>query len=358
MDYDDADQPLVARVRRLYSCALPRHRYRDPRCCWSQPQLTLPNGVSAGRIKVLTAKRLDGDTSRMEVDDEDGDEVIPGETLDGSAAIANELLAALRFAMQLTFVMLSHTLCHPLRRPSQYATQTLNPYNTIMLTFLATVVDAFAHEWGLIPTASTVLHTIPEVKAFTEQVAQAGQWNGEAVEGFVVRTHVSTTPTAKNGKSAPYPAGSSFFFNVKFDELYLMYRNWREVTKTLLSKGPSASNMPKGKLRRAETQAYVRWVCAEIQRDCEQFDGFTKGKGIIVTHERFLAWMASAEGKDTLAEGGGANVGEEVSAGGGAKEEVDWTRSKVIIVPVAIPGVGEYLSLRAGDVCRHRAMRA
>ena len=102
---------------------------------------TLPNGVSAGRIKVLMAKRLDGDNSRMEVDDEDGDEkVIAGETLDGSAATAEELPAVLRFAMQLTFVMLSHTLRHPLRRPSQYATQTLNPYNTIMLTFLATVL--------------------------------------------------------------------------------------------------------------------------------------------------------------------------------------------------------------------------
>ncbi|PIL23779.1 hypothetical protein GSI_13529 [Ganoderma sinense ZZ0214-1] len=102
---------------------------------------TLPNGVSAGRIKVLMAKRLEGDNSRMEVDDDDGDEkVIAGETLDGSAATAEELPAALRFAMQLTFVMLSHTLRHPLRRQSQYATPTLNPYNTIMLTFLATVL--------------------------------------------------------------------------------------------------------------------------------------------------------------------------------------------------------------------------
>ena len=170
-----------------------------------------------------------------------------------------------------------------------------------------------------------------------------------------MRTHVATTPTAKNGKGTPYPAGSSFFFKVKFDEPYLMYRDWREVTKTLLSKGPSASNVPKGKLRRPETQAYVRWVCAEIRRDRAQFDGFTKGKGIIATRERFLAWMASAEGKDALAgEGEGAN-GEEVQGGGGAKEEVDWTKGKVIIVPVAIPGVGECLSSHAGDVCRHRA---
>ena len=100
---------------------------------------TLPTGAAAGRIKVLMAKRLDGDTSKMEVDDE--------ELPDKSAASAEspstpepELPATLRLAMQLAFAMLSHTLCHPFRRLSEYLTPTLNPYNTILLTFLSTVL--------------------------------------------------------------------------------------------------------------------------------------------------------------------------------------------------------------------------
>ncbi|EJF65625.1 hypothetical protein DICSQDRAFT_77263 [Dichomitus squalens LYAD-421 SS1] len=104
---------------------------------------TLPTGVTAGRIKVLMAKRLDGDTSRMDIDDEDGEgRQGASETPDGSTPTAQEpeLPATLKHAMQLTFMMLSHTLRHPLRRPSEYATPTLNPYNTIMLTFLATVL--------------------------------------------------------------------------------------------------------------------------------------------------------------------------------------------------------------------------
>ena len=74
-----------------------------------------------------------------------------------------------------------------------------------------------------------------------------------------MRTHVTVPPTkgAKPAALSPYPAGSSFFFKVKFDEPYLMYRDWREVTKVLLSKGPSAANVPKSKLRRAETKNRV-----------------------------------------------------------------------------------------------------
>lgn len=104
---------------------------------------TLPTGATAGRIKVLMAKRLDGDNSKMDVDEEEVDvyKMASGasETSD-PAPREPELPATLKYAMQLTFVMLSHTLRHPFRRPSEYSPPTLNPYNTVILTFLATVL--------------------------------------------------------------------------------------------------------------------------------------------------------------------------------------------------------------------------
>ncbi|KAH9946315.1 uncharacterized protein BXZ73DRAFT_86461 [Epithele typhae] len=96
---------------------------------------TLPTGAAAGRIKVLMAKRLDGD---MDVDDEEAPSVASATA--AAASSEPELPASLSLAMQLAFVMLSHTLRHPFRRPSEYASPTLNPYNTIFLTFLATVL--------------------------------------------------------------------------------------------------------------------------------------------------------------------------------------------------------------------------
>ena len=105
---------------------------------------TMPTGAPAGKMSM--AKRLEGDNSKMDVNDADVDvdkfNVAAGDTpYPVSPGVQEpELRPGLKLAMQLTFAMLSHTLCHPFRRPSKYATPTLNPYNTIMLTFLATVM--------------------------------------------------------------------------------------------------------------------------------------------------------------------------------------------------------------------------
>ncbi|KAI0938363.1 hypothetical protein AcV5_000059 [Taiwanofungus camphoratus] len=198
------------------------------------------------------------------------------------------------------------------------------------------VVDSFAREWGFITTPSTVLETIPEVKDFTEQVGKSGKWNGEALEGFVVRTHVvGTARCQKSSSPPPYASGSSFFFKVKFDEPYMMYRDWREVTKILLSKGPSSGNLPKSKLRRPETKVYVDWVIGEIKRDRAQFSEYQKGKGIIATRERFLAWLESGAGRKAVSDTG--QLPEEK----GLNRENDSKFGKTMIVPVAVPGVGK-----------------
>jgi tRNA ligase len=203
---------------------------------------------------------------------------------------------------------------------------------------LPPVVDAFAREYGFIVTPSTQLGSIPEVKAFTEEIAKTGKWRGQALEGFVVRTHVAATPPSKPGQgsaASPYAPGSSFFFKVKFDEPYMMYRDWREVTKALLSKGPSVSKVPKGKMRRPETRAYVHWVIEEIKRDKTQFQDFMQGKGIIKTRERFLEWCKSAEGKKVV----GDEQREEAATK--AEEQQEKKFGKTVIVPIAVPGVGE-----------------
>lgn len=211
-------------------------------------------------------------------------------------------------------------------------------------------MDAFAREWGFIVTASTQLQTIPEVKEFTERIGKEGKWNGEALEGFVVRTHVSEPPTKGNQGvgASPYAPGSSFFFKVKFDEPYMMYRDWREVTKALLSKGPQIGNVPKSKLRRPETRAYANWVVEEIKRDKSQFDTYTKNRGIIATRERFLRWFESEQGKEKF------QREEKLAA---EKNQGDNTKfGKTIIVPVAIPGVGmyAYMFLSIGTHCTYR----
>lgn len=183
-------------------------------------------------------------------------------------------------------------------------------------------VDQFAEEWGFIRTPSITLSTIEEVQTFTSSVSKTGEWEGEPVEGFVVRTHIT-----KKDRNTPYDVGNTFFFKVKFDEPYMMYRDWREVTKALLSQQAKGAKMnpkslPKSKMKRPETVEYVNWVIMDIQQHPALYSEYTKNKGIIATRERFLKWKAK---------------GGVVDAAQGDQEKVF---GKTIIVPVAIPGCG------------------
>ncbi|KAF8837968.1 hypothetical protein BDN67DRAFT_972227 [Paxillus ammoniavirescens] len=194
------------------------------------------------------------------------------------------------------------------------------------------IVDAFADEWGFLKTETLTLDTIPKVKAFTDEIAKTGKWKGEALEGFVVRTHIIDPEPGSTSldKHPPYPTGSSFFFKVKFDEPYMMYRDWREVTKSLLSTKGSLNDakLPKSKMKRKETQVYLKWVKNEIHTNRSAFTEYAHGKGIIETRERFLAWLNTEQGNKDL-----DNISESPE---NAKEF-----GKTIIVPIAIPGCGK-----------------
>ncbi|EIW74468.1 RNA ligase [Coniophora puteana RWD-64-598 SS2] len=204
-------------------------------------------------------------------------------------------------------------------------------------TMPSSVVDAFADEWGFIKTATIQLDSIAAVNSFTDEVGMTGQWNGEPLEGFVVRTHVRAPPKAVDardrGAAPPYGEGASFFFKVKFDEPYMMYRDWREITKALLAAkngtGGKEAKLPKNKMKRPETKLYVEWCRQEIRRDPTAFAEYGKGKGIIATRERFLRWMESQQGKEGLV----TLPQEENKAAEGY--------GKTVIVPVAIPGCGK-----------------
>jgi tRNA ligase len=200
-------------------------------------------------------------------------------------------------------------------------------------------VDDFAREWGFIVTRSTVLESIPAVKDFTEEIGRAGSWNGEPLEGFVVRTQVTDPPTKGKVSPAqsPYAPGTDFFFKIKFDEPYMMYRDWRELTKALLSqKGPlNSGRLSKKRMQRPESQVYVKWVIQEIKRDRKQFDGYLANHGIVATRERFQAWFSTQQGNHEL------ELAEAAPEGSGLDDRSKREFGKTIIFPVAVPGCGK-----------------
>ncbi|KAJ7470538.1 hypothetical protein FB451DRAFT_1254044 [Mycena latifolia] len=97
------------------------------------------SGASAVAMRVMAKRGLaEDDKDKMDVDEENVQQTSPA--MSEAEAEAAEAPAAFRFAMQLLFAMLSHVLRRPTRKPSPYARSNLNPYLTVVLTFLATML--------------------------------------------------------------------------------------------------------------------------------------------------------------------------------------------------------------------------
>lgn len=118
-----------------------------------------------------------------------------------------------------------------------------------LLTLPPPQVNKVASEFGFIETAYTVLDSIDEVKEFRQSVIDnGGMWNGEHVEGFVVRAALKPGSLEKQ----PHPNDLTeenwqderrvFMWKIKFDEPYLMWREWRETTKKILSEKKKAGD--------------------------------------------------------------------------------------------------------------------
>lgn len=214
-------------------------------------------------------------------------------------------------------------------------------------------VEAFAREWGFIPTAALTFDTLDKVKEFTDEIGKVGKWRGEAVEGFVVRTKISNRQAelvqAYRGTRGeriadkqelstppPYAPGSTFFFKIKFEEPYLMYREWREVTKKMLAAADKGQlqnlKISAYMLRRPETRAYQHWVAEQIRHNRSSLNGFNEGHGIIAARERFLAWYSTNEGRDVM---------EKESRKPSTETGNYRGPHKTIIMPVGIPGSGK-----------------
>jgi tRNA ligase len=231
----------------------------------------------------------------------------------------------------------------------------LNKNQGLFSTAPPAEVDAFAAEYGFIQTASFSLPSIKEVREFTDKIAESGKWQGEPVEGFVVRTSIARSTSLSspglNSNSGdarpPYPPGTDFFFKIKFDEPYLMYRAWREITKTILAykaKSPlerskNPLNIPRSRLARPESRLYRDWVEKEIEARPGDFKDFSKGRNIIATRDRFLRWLETGEGRRRLELNDKRSLSPTEGKGKAIyKEKRVW--GKTVIVPVAVPGSG------------------
>lgn len=181
-------------------------------------------------------------------------------------------------------------------------------------TYPSDFVQKFADEWGFRKVGLQVFDDINTVQTFLEGVAETGAHEGRDVEGFVIRCRMSSDP-----KSTPY---NDWFWKYKFDEPYLMYRQWRECTKALIAGKP-----PKYKKHVKITEEYLLYARKRLAHDPQLGKLYNQNHGIIKLRDDFLAYK-NMKGSDA------ANM--EIEEDDGAM-----VTDGVVIVPIATIGCGK-----------------
>ncbi|KAL6863634.1 tRNA ligase [Trichoderma novae-zelandiae] len=144
-------------------------------------------------------------------------------------------------------------------------------------TYPSNQVQEFARQWGFLQVDLLVMEDVQEVKTFLDDVAKTGSYSGRDVEGFVIRCKMSRNPA-----QLPY---QDWFFKYKFEEPYLMYRQWRECTKAMIS-----GKQPKFKKHVKITEEYLAYARRQLAADPKLSKLYNQNHGIIKLRDDFLAY--------------------------------------------------------------------
>ena len=177
-------------------------------------------------------------------------------------------------------------------------------------------VHQFADSWGFKKAEYIIIQGLDEVKDFLGKCAETGSWGGRDTEGFVIRCKMRD----KHGE--PY---RDWFFKYKFEEPYLMYRQWRECTKAIITGKP-----PKFKKHKKITDEYLLYARQQLAKDPKLGKEYNQNHGIIAMRDGFLAEKGQ-KGADIIAQERAEENGDDAE---------DATKN-VVLVPIATLGCGK-----------------
>lgn len=209
-----------------------------------------------------------------------------------------------------------HVLPYPKDKSGLYL-HGLN-YNTIKFqTVPIGDVVKFAHEWGFKTIEYLLFDNVDELFSFLHKCSETGTYNGREVEGFVIRCKRN---------------GDDFFFKYKFEEPYLLYRQFREVTRQMLSGTPAQS--VKIKKNKFITKKYLEFAEKLFTEKPELKEAFQQGHGIIHVRQLFLQDLHETNGMNLLSID--AKLTEEMKG-----LNLDEEAQKFLLVSVSTLGCGK-----------------
>ncbi|KAH8731271.1 RNA ligase-domain-containing protein [Phaeosphaeriaceae sp. PMI808] len=182
-------------------------------------------------------------------------------------------------------------------------------------TYPGHLVDKFADEWGMKKVVYVLEDDIHKVKDFLDQVAETGSYNGRDTEGFVIRCQ------AREVEGGPY---ADWFFKYKFEEPYLMYRQWRECTKAVIAGRP-----PRYKKHEAITKEYLEYARRRFVQNPGLANAYNHNHGIIKLRNDFLSFRGTT----------GADIIRQEAENG--LVESNKANRNIVLVPIATIGCGK-----------------
>lgn len=217
-----------------------------------------------------------------------------------------------------------HVLAYPPEKAGIYL-HGLNLNVDKFNTYPFSAVESFAKMFGFHPTEYLQINTAKELRNFLETCAETGSWKNREVEGFVIRTKAQLDKF-EVGKYSDY------FFKYKFEEPYLMYRQWREVTRAYLS-GKNRADLRINK-NVYFTNKYLDFVIPLLAQNEKLRKEYNENHGIIKVRQMFL---------DSMGISGSAMVHKEEEM---EKAKLDLQEQKplvpkYVLVPVSTIGCGK-----------------
>lgn len=177
-----------------------------------------------------------------------------------------------------------HVLAYPKEKAGLYL-HGLN-YNTIQFRTLSMKdVYEFGDAWNFKAVKSLKFEDVNELFDFLHKCSETGKYNDQEVEGFVIRCKDSSH--------------HDFFFKYKFEEPYLLYRQFREVTRELISNKVPIHSI-RMKKHKYITKKYLEFVDELFKKEPDLAENFRHGHGIIKVRELFLQHLQETNGMDLL----------------------------------------------------------
>ena len=171
----------------------------------------------------------------------------------------------------------------------------------------------FADEWGFKKAQYLIKDDVSSMKKFLEECAETGSYDGRDTEGFVIRC-----TRLVHGTDNEF---HNWFFKYKFEEPYLMYRQWRECTKAIIAGKP-----PKYKKHKRVTEEYLLYARRQLGANPKLGKEYNKNHGIIAMREGFLEERGQ-KGADIIRQ-------EE-------EESTDGVKKDLVLLPIATLGCGK-----------------